>query len=299
MITVGITTRNRPAALRRCLDSLGVLSSSIAEIVIADDHSDPPVRADAWQAAAGQVPLRTFTSEGYIHGRNQIVEGARTPFVLLLDDDTVQLSADAVEAALLVIGADRTVGSVAFAQANADGSRWPAGMQPARSSVPCVVPTFIGFAHLLRRDVFLSLGGYRERLVFYGEEKDFCLRLLEAGGRVVYLPDALVAHVPDPSGRDHSRYVRHAIRNDCLTSLYCEPLPMVLAGFPVRLWRYTRMAKGVTGGDPGGLRWIIGEVVAAIPDARRHRRAVSWATVRRWRGLVRRPEPYCSPGAAA
>jgi GT2 family glycosyltransferase len=299
MITVGITTHNRPAALRRCVASLHLLGASIAEIVVADDHSNPPVSLDDLQPAAGPIPVRIIASAGYIHGRNRIVDGARTPFVLLLDDDAVLLSAEAVEAATLVLEADATVGGVAFAQANADGSPWSAGMQPGRSSVACVVPTFIGFAHLLRRDVFLRLGGYRERLVFYGEEKDYCLRLLDGGWRVVYLPDALVGHLPDPSGRNQSRYVRHAIRNDCLTSLYTEPLAMVLAGFPVRLWRYTRMAKGVTGGDPGGLRWILGEVATALPDALRHRKPVSWATVRTWRRLTRQPDPYTPAGRAA
>jgi hypothetical protein len=42
------------------------------------------------------------------------------------------------------------------------------------------VASFIGFAHLVRRDVFLALGGYREDFVYLGEEKEFCLRLLDA-----------------------------------------------------------------------------------------------------------------------
>ena len=49
---------------------------------------------------------------------------------------------------------------------------------------PCsrrYVASFIGFAHLLRRDVFLRLGGYRESFVFYGEEKDYCVRALAGG----------------------------------------------------------------------------------------------------------------------
>ena len=107
---------------------------------------------------------------------------------------------------------------------------------------PRTCAAFIGFAHLLRRDAFLRLGGYRESLVFYGEEKDFCVRALEAGQRVVYLPDAVVGHVPDPGGRSATRYVRFVIRNDCLYSLYNEPWPLVAVGLPVRLWRYRRMA---------------------------------------------------------
>jgi hypothetical protein len=43
---------------------------------------------------------------------------------------------------------------------------WHEGMQPGRGRVPSYVASFIGFAHLLRRSVFLSLGGYRANFVF-------------------------------------------------------------------------------------------------------------------------------------
>ena len=79
-------------------------------------------------------------------------------------------------------------------------NRGPVSMQPGRAQVPALVPSYIGFAHLLRVDTFRAHGGYREMLIFYGEEKELCMRLWDAGSKVVYLPDALIAHVPDRSG---------------------------------------------------------------------------------------------------
>jgi GT2 family glycosyltransferase len=241
--------------------------------------------------------LRDDSAVGYIAGRNRLVREAATEYVLLMDDDTAVLDAEAVERAAAVLDADARVGAVAFAQAEADGRPWPARMQAGRGDRPSVVPSFIGFAHLLRRQLFLALGGYRERLVFYGEEKDFCVRLMDAGHRVVFLPDALIAHIVDPGGRSQSRYVRYAVRNDLLTSLHTEPLPMAVAGFPVRLWRYTRMAKSVPGGDRGGLRWILADVWRALPDAWQARRPVAWATIRHWRRLARETVPYAGAGS--
>jgi hypothetical protein len=148
--------------------------------------------------------------------------------VLLLDDDAALLDGDAVERALAVLAQDREVAAVAFAQANEDGRPWPEAMQPARGQSARYVAAFIGFAHLLRRDVFLRLGGYRERFVFYGEEKDYCLRLLDDDRSVVYLPDALVIHAQDASGRTPQRYLRYVTRNDCLHALYNEPIYRVL-----------------------------------------------------------------------
>jgi GT2 family glycosyltransferase len=163
-------------------------------------------------------------------------------------------------------------------------------MQPGRATITAYVAAFIGFAHLLRRQTFLEHGGYRESLVFYGEEKDLCVRLLDAGLRIVYLPDGLVGHVPDPGGRSATRYVRYVIRNDCLYSLYNEPWPLAAVSLPVRLWRYRRMSADHTEG--GGFVWILRELTHALPDVWRSRRAVSWSTIREWRRLARTIVPY-------
>ena len=292
-LTVGITTRNRPEALARALESLRRLREFNPEILIFDDASDPP--------AAAAVPglnvriIRDESSRGYIVGRNRMMREATAPFVLLLDDDAVVFDVEPIRRAIEMLQRDPAVAAIAFAQAEPDGRPWPAAMQPGRGTVPSLVPAHIGFAHLIRRDVFLAHGGYCEMLDFYGEEKELCLRLLEAGQSVVYLPDGLVGHLPASGGRVASRYVRYVIRNDCLVSMISEPLPMALVSIPIRMWRFTRMAKNIPGGDPGGLAWVFRELVRLAPAAWRSRRPVSWSTIRRWRYLARHTVPYAAP----
>jgi GT2 family glycosyltransferase len=241
--------------------------------------------------------IRDEGQVGYIAGRNRMMKAAATPYVLLVDDDVVVFSAGPVESAVAVLDGDASVAAVGFAQAEADGSPWPDRMQPGRGAQPVYVSSFIGFAHLLRRDTFLRLGGYRESFVFYGEEKDFCVRLLDAGLRVVYLPGALVGHIPDRGGRSATRYVRFVIRNDCLYSLYNEPWAVVAISLPLRFWRYRKM-KAEVGAAPGGVRWILGELRRSLPDVWRNRRSVSWATFWEWRRLARTIVPYPSAGSA-
>jgi hypothetical protein len=43
---------------------------------------------------------------------------------------------------------------------------------------PFRVQHFIGCAHLLRRKLFLELGGYLDRFHYYSKEIDFCLNAL-------------------------------------------------------------------------------------------------------------------------
>jgi GT2 family glycosyltransferase len=298
-ISIGITTRDRGDSLRACLKSIADALGPGHDVMVFDDASEVPAAEEIRDGAALAVRvIRNGDRVGYIAGRNELVREAREPLVLLLDDDTLILDAGAVHRAVEAIERDSSVGAIAFAQAERDGRPWNEAMQPGRGQSPSAVASFVGFAHLLRRSVFLELGGYRERFVFYGEEKEFCLRLLASGRRVVYLPAALIAHVPDAAGRDSRRYVRYAIRNDCLSSLYNDPWPLVIAGLPVRLLRYRRMAARIDGGDEGGLRWILGELRRALPAVLAERRAVSWATVRAWRRL-RGGQPYHFAGSDA
>ena len=225
----------------------------------------------------------------------RIVREASTDFVLLLDDDAWLLDDRSVLDGIALLAAHPQVGAVAFAMAVADGSPWPENTQPAPVDYTCAVPCFIGFAHLLRRDVFLRLGGYRESFHFYGEEKDYCLRLLDVGLDVVYMPLARVVHAADIAGRSHSKYVRHTIRNDCLGAIYNEPFPLPFVSVPLRLRRYVQMRGAHS--DPGGLSWIIKDLVKRLPSVLRDRRPVRWSTLRRWRRL-RRQWPAWVPQAA-
>jgi len=296
-LTIGITTRNRPAALARCLESLSPLAPLAPEVLVFDDGSEPP--ASAAGAAVPVRVLRDISSPGYIVGRNRMVREAAAPFVLLLDDDTRMLSSASVERAMAVLARDPGAGAVAFAQAEADGRPWPAAMQPAAVDYTCVVPSFIGFAHLLRRDLFLKLGGYRESFVFYGEEKEFCLRLIDSGHHTVYLPDALVSHLPDPGGRSRTRYLRFVSRNDCLNALYNDPFPRVLWTLPGRFLLYFRMRRGWKIRDPWGWAWLAREVARVGMHPAFARTPVSRDTVRTWRSLRQSPPRYEPPVTTA
>lgn len=294
---IGITTKNRPEALRVCLESLDALRGLDFEVLVFDDGSEPPVSAPAAAGMPGVRLLRDDASPGYIVGRNRLVRAASAPSVLLLDDDTRVFSREGIEQALGVLDRDPRVAAVAFAQAEADGSPWPAGMQPSPVAYSCIVPSFIGFAHLLRRELFLTLGGYRENFIYYGEEKDFCLRLLDAGYRTVYLPGALVGHITAPAGRSQTRYLRFVVRNDCLNAFYNDPFPRVLWTVPARYLLYFRMRRGWRIRDPWGWLWIARELASHISRAGFRRRPVSRATIRLWQGLRKAPMPYPSTEA--
>ena len=296
-LTVGITTRNRSQSLRTCVESLRYIEHLDPEILVFDDASEIPA-SEALQSQPHVRIIRDGRGPGNIVGRNALMKAAHAETVLLLDDDAALLDGSSVERAMRVIQSDRQVGAVAFAQANVDGTPWPEGMQPGPGQRPRYVPAFIGFAHLLNRAVFLSLGGYRERFVFYGEEKEYCLRLLDRGYRVVYLPDALVVHAQDAAGRTPQRYLRYVTRNDCLHALYNEPMWRAMWLVPARLALYFRMRSRWGVDDPGGLRWVVSQLAENAGSALRSRRPVSRQTLASWRRLRDGNAPYPAAGLA-
>lgn len=296
-LTVGITTRNRPVSLKRCMESLSHIAHLAPEVLVFDDASEP---AAAESLSVGHFQARIIRDDrgpGNIVGRNMLVRQASSDLVLLLDDDAALLDGGSVERAMAILDADAQVAAVAFAQANLDGTSWPEPMQAGQGKLPRYVAAFIGFAHLINRRVFLGLGGYRESFVFYGEEKEYCLRLLEHGYRVVYLPDALVIHAQDAAGRTPQRYLRYVTRNDCLHALYNEPVWRALWLVPARLALYFRMRSRWGIDDPQGLKWILSELAANGGAALRSRKPVSRRTRAMWRDLRDSDAPYLPKAA--
>lgn len=302
-LTIGICTRNRRGSLLRCLRALRHAEAVTDRVIVVDDASDellePGVRAELGDDAPPRMAwIRRDAQGGVAAGRNEVARAARTPWILYLDDDAVLLSPGAVHAGMAVLERDPAVGAVAFPQSDAEGTLLPPGAQPSAATEPARVRAFIGFAHLVRREALLAVGGYREVLQINGEERELSLRLLDAGYHIVYLPGQPVAHLADAGGRDARRFLHLTVRNDVLAALLNEPLPLALATVPVRLWRYFPMRRGWGGDDPGGFRRILRAVGDALPRVRRDRHAVRWSTVRAWRRLAESP-PYHPPGDEA
>jgi GT2 family glycosyltransferase len=302
-LTVGITTRNRPVAVERCVRSLASIRDLVDCAIVVDDASTPPLDIGHLTsvAEAAGVPLEVLRIEahaGTAAGKNTIARRARAPYLLSLDDDAFLVGDAAVRAALDVLHQDSAVAAVAFAQSDEHGRPRPSSQQPAAAEGPCYVPAFIGFACLIATRRLLEIGGYREAFVIHGEEREVCLRWLDRGLHVVYLPHAAVAHVADGSNRDPRVYVRQVMRNDCFAALYNEPFVRVIAIIPLKLWSFTRMRAGLPGGDPGGLRWMIGELLRSAPRILRQRHPVRWRTLREWRRLRQFSPPYSGHGSA-
>jgi GT2 family glycosyltransferase len=204
-ISVAIATRDRPQALARCLESLRANRVQPAEVVVADQSSGPEARSVVATAGARWVD---GGDNGLAGGQNAAFRHATMPLIAVLDDDCVadagwieQLErAFAADPELALLGgrvlALPAAGERAFAVASRTSTK---RREFSGASAPWHVGSGNNFA--LRREWFERVGGCDERLgpgtAGQGAlDIDLFYRVLRAGGRALYDPDAIVHHEP-------------------------------------------------------------------------------------------------------
>lgn len=199
--SIVIVTRNRKQMARVAVESALSQDGDIEVIVIDDASTDGTaeyIRHHCPRALVDRVPQRT----GYIVQRSRAAELASSPFLVSIDDDAYFLDTKAVLDSIALFD-DPRVGAVAipFVNKRADGSdEVVLAPAPADGKVH-LVNTFVGTAYVVRRDVFRQLGGFNGYLFHWGEEAEYCQRLLNAGYLVRLGTRILIRHCPGWAGK--------------------------------------------------------------------------------------------------
>jgi GT2 family glycosyltransferase len=207
-VGVAISTRDRPDALRSCLESLGTGRLRPDEVIIADQSDGSETRDVAEEAKSGGLPIRYVRARpgGLGAAQNDAVAAIASGVVAVLDDDCVADESWLLEIAhafeanpqlALVAGRVLPLGP-------ASPDTYPVSSRistEAREFVGKNLPWHIGSGNnfAVRREWFERIGGCDERLgpgapLRGGLDMDLFYRLLRAGGRARYEPGILVLH---------------------------------------------------------------------------------------------------------
>jgi GT2 family glycosyltransferase len=208
-VAVVIPNWNGREHLRTCLSSLSVGDRADEIIVIENGSSDGSmemVRADF----PNVMVIPNETNRGFAAACNQGAAAASADFVAFLNNDA-RVAADWLAPLLHMLEEQpdaAAVGSLVLAWdgKTVDSGRSgltplvrgiqldfgiPAGDAPHESSEQLFAN---GAAMLVRRDVFLQVGGFDERFFAYYEDVDFGWRLWLLGWRVLLEPASRVFH---------------------------------------------------------------------------------------------------------
>lgn len=252
MIAFVLPTRNRHDRLAATLEALGRLRlGAAAEVVIADNASDEPVRAPARLGNGAAVRVLRLDHNAGAAARNEAVRASSpdADWIVMLDDDSHPVE-DAEPFASTVARLRSRPESVAAVMADI---HLPARRCREAGGLPEV---FIGCGVAIRRDAFLEAGGYDPSFGYYVEEYDLAARLLRAGGSVAFDPAFRVHHHKVDAGRDMDLILGRLVRNNCWVMQRYAPGPRRRAMLREQRRRYRAIAEKehALSGLAGGLR---------------------------------------------
>jgi len=249
--TVVITSKDRRDDLREALRSC-VVQTANPEIIVIDDASTDGTAEMVRKEFPDVRLVEHLKPTGYMFGRNEAALLASGNIIFSIDDDAIFTTLNVIQQTLADFD-EPSVGAVAIPFV--DVKKSPEIRQQAPSPNECwVTDRYIGTAHAVRKDLFLELEGYRESYFHQGEERDFCVRLLDAG-YVVRMGNADLIHHFESPKRDTTRMDLYGRRNDIFFAWLNVPgyyFPIQLIGtsikgfwFGVRVGRPIRMLKGI------------------------------------------------------
>jgi GT2 family glycosyltransferase len=206
LVSVVVSTYNRPARLARLLDSLRcqALTAERFEVIVVDNGSSAETAAvlDSEQARGG-LTLRTVRhaiTRGPAAGRNSGWRIAQAPAVAFTDDDCIAgrgWLAESLDAAA------RNPGAIVQGRTLPDPSvPGKPGLLDRTVRIEQLGPQFETCNILYPRHVLESLDGFDEGYGIQpaGEDTDLAWRAIEAGVPTVYAPDAVVYHAVERAG---------------------------------------------------------------------------------------------------
>jgi GT2 family glycosyltransferase len=220
-MTVAVCTHDRPEELRNCLNAMRYFNYEPLEILVVDnapstDDTSNIVRIMA--KADSRIRYTYEPSPGLSRARNHALVHARYDLVAFTDDDTL---ADPGWPTALAAGfgddpeTSCVTGFVAASSLEKPSERYFDARYPGRQGFEphrydlSVRPTRLypydagifgtGANFAVRRNAIVKLGGFDPLLGAGsqgrgGEDLDMFLRVILAGGRICYVPSALVWH---------------------------------------------------------------------------------------------------------
>ncbi len=231
LVTVTVCARNGADWVEDCLDAIHAQTHRPLEIIAVNDGSSDSTGSlmDDWKQsnARSDVEITILHQEalGLSAGRMAALKQSQGEWVAITDID-VRPEQDWIEQLMMAnvpVGEETIVavtGRTIFQTHSDLVSRFRAveiaskyRSRPRRTSLangPC---------SMFHRQSLLDVGGF-DPSWYHAEDMEVSLRLLNAGGSIVYAPDALVSHVPEVGvrrflhkrrrdARAHVRIVRH------------------------------------------------------------------------------------------
>lgn len=221
--TVVIATRNRRAELLHTLTRLAELKPPTPIVVV--DNASTDGTAKGIRAHHPGVTVIALNRNLGAAARNVGAARANTPYIAFSDDDS-WWAPNALHRAEIALDSHDRLGLIA-AQTLVEPDQRPDPVtllmaeSPLRRSPNLPGRPVLGFlacSAIIRREAFLSVGGFSSLLFFGGEESLVAWDLAARGWGLCYLPEVVAHHAPSPCRPSARRRRWQQQRNALLTA---------------------------------------------------------------------------------
>lgn len=199
-ITAIVVAYDSAEVLPACLSALA--GEGIPAVVVDNASGDASAEI---ASRHGAIVIANARNEGYGRANNAGVAACATPYVLIVNPD-VEIRPGAIAALLEAAGRYSDAGMLAPRIVEPSGRVF---LQPRsllspdhlnRSGAMIVpdgdacLPFLSGACLLIRRELFLSLGGFDPAIFLFYEDDDLCRRMRDAGHALVHVHGAEAGH---------------------------------------------------------------------------------------------------------
>lgn len=217
-ISLIIPTRDQTRYLRRCLDSLTAKTTYTKFDIIVMDNGSKESETLSYLEEISKDPritvLRDDTPFNFSKLNNEAAAQAKGDFLVFLNNDLEVINSDWLSE-MLSYGAQKEVGAVGARLLYPNGLIQHAGIilgiggvaghnhkgqrreNPGyfnRAILPQYMSAVTAACLLIRKDVFRKINGFDEALSIAFNDVDLCLRIRNAGFKIVYTPYAEFFH---------------------------------------------------------------------------------------------------------
>lgn len=287
LISVAITTHNRLEDLENTLDQLGRYEGQYEELLVCADGCSDGTQEYVRKEYPAIRLMENYPGEGSIPSRNNMIRTSKSPYVLLLDDDSYPIESHFFKQVQDLMEKYPEIGVLTFPQRSEE---FPESLTMENFGPNKRVGTFTSSGAVIRKSLFEELGGFPDYFFHAYEEPDYSIRVHAKGLFVVQWCELTVRHHFTQAMRDEGRTHRRHARNEMWSTIMRAPFPLILILIPYRLFSHARYALG------RGVLWLLKEPkwwFAALQKcltAWRLRSPVSSALYRSWLRLMRDPE---------
>ena len=218
--TATIVTRNRAEEVCNAVAS-ALEQTTCNEIVVVIDGTEDDTAERLRAKFPGLRIIENPERTGLCHARNQAINAASNDFILQFDDDAICTSPTTAEDIQKCFINDRVAGvCIPFINVNISDEVKSKHPNPP---TPYVSHNFTGTAIMLRRSIFLKMGGFTSELMHWGEERDLVMRLVDNGYFLLYGESAPIHHLVSPR-RDTTYQNLYLYRNQIFFNFLRGPL---------------------------------------------------------------------------